>query len=107
MKKRGQSEVLQITLIFEFIAGILIAGILLYAVININNTSSLSEQYLKDDYGIIKGALQGKPGDYKITYPTGTFTVENNEFKKTEGIKVYADNKATIKKDSEKIEITK
>lgn len=107
MKKRGQAEVLQITLIFEFIVGVLIAGILIYAVMAINETSTVSEQYLKQDYSITKDVLQGKPGDYEITYPIGTFTVENNELKQQAGVNIKADNKAIIKKESGKIEITR
>lgn len=105
MEERGQAEVLQITLLFEFIAGILIAGILLYAVMSMNNTSSMSEQYLKTDYNIISEELQGKPGSFTVVYPTGTFTVKNNEFQKPDGVKVVADNKIIIKKDKDKIEL--
>lgn len=105
MEKRGQAEVLQITLLFEFIAGILIAGILIYAMMNLNEASQISEEYLNKDYGIIKGELQGKVGDYKITYPIGTFTVKDNQFQKPTGISINADNNATITKDSTKIEI--
>ncbi len=105
MEKRGQAEVLQITLLFEFLAGILIAGILIYAVINLNETSALSKEYIKQDYQIIKNSLEGEPGDYKITYPTGTFKVEGGEFRDVQGIQIKTDNKATIKKEGNKIGI--
>jgi hypothetical protein len=106
MEKRGQAEVLQITLLFELIAGVLIAGILIYAVMSMNDTSQISEEYLKTDYSTISGILQGKPGEFTIKYPTGTFTVKENQFQKPDGIKITADNKATIKKDDKKVEIT-
>jgi hypothetical protein len=105
MEKRGQAEVLQITLLFEFIAGVLIAGILIYAVMNINDTSDMTGQYLQQDYCAIKDIMLGKPGDYKAIYPIGIFTVEGNEFKKPDTIKITGDNNVTIKKDYNKIEM--
>ncbi|MFH1210703.1 MAG: hypothetical protein V1645_02190 [archaeon] len=106
MEKRGQAEVLQITLLFELIAGVLIAGILVYAVMSMNDASQISEEYLKTDYNLISGILQGKPGDFTITYPTGTFTVKDNQFQKPDGVKISTDNKATIKKDDKKVGIS-
>ncbi|MEM4244724.1 MAG: hypothetical protein QW404_00100 [Candidatus Nanoarchaeia archaeon] len=107
MEKRGQAEVLQITLLFEFIAGILIAGILIYAVIQLNDTSSITEEYLRQDYKIIKNIMEGEPGDYRVTYPTGAFTVENNDFKQPDGMKIKTDQKAIITKQDNKVEIKK
>jgi len=106
MRKRGQAEVLQITLLFEFLAGILIAGILIYAVTNLNDTSALTKEYFQKDYQIIKGTLEGKPGNYEIKYEIGTLTVKDGEFKEPEGMKVKADNKATIKKEGGQVTVT-
>ena len=105
MEKRGQAEVLQITLLFEFIAGVLIAGILMYAVMSMNETSAISQEYLNTDYNIISGVLQGKPGYFTIEYPSGTFTAKDNEFQKAGGVKINADTKVIITKDKDKIEL--
>jgi hypothetical protein len=105
MEKRGQAEVLQITLLFEFIAGILIAGILMYAVMSMNETSTISQEYLRTDYNIVKGVLEGKPGSFTIQYPSGTFTAKDNEFQKADGVKIKADAKVIITKDKDKIEL--
>jgi len=103
MEKRGQAEVLEITLLFEFIAGVLIAGILIYAVMTINETSSITGEYLNRDYGMIKNVIQGEPGDYKIIYPTGTFTFKDDKFVKPGGIKFTGDNKVKITKENGEI----
>ena len=82
MEKRGQAEVLQITLLFEFIAGILIAGILMYAVMSMNETSAISQEYLRTDYNILKGVLEGKPGHSPLT-ALGTNTHQEHSQQKT------------------------
>lgn len=109
MEKRGQAEVLQITLLFELIAGILIAGILIYAVVTINDTSSLTEEYMNKDYGIVKNMLEGKPGDYNVLYQSGTLTIKDGEFKKTDSIQFKGDLAVKITKQNGEIktEMTK
>lgn len=104
MKKRGQ-ESLQLTSLFEFIIGVLVAGILLYFVTHANDTTRMSEEYANNDYNIIKNIMEGKPGDYEITYKTGILTVKEGKFVKEEGLNIKADNQIKIKKEKEKITI--
>ncbi len=71
MEKKGQSEVLTTTLIFELVIGVLVATILVYAVLNINNTSSFSQEYLKQDLMLINETVRSLPGDLDMRYNTG------------------------------------
>lgn len=79
MKKRGQSEVLTTTLIFELIIGVLIAGTLMYAILNINNTSKFSREYMQQDLSLVKEMARGLPGDLDMKYYTGSWCITDDE----------------------------
>lgn len=79
MNKKGQSEVLTTTLIFELIIGVLVATILLYAVLNINNASSFNKEYAKQDLFLIKGMVKSLPGDLDMKYSTGDWCLTDSE----------------------------
>lgn len=80
MKKKGQAEVLTTTLIFELLIGVLIAGILMYAVLSMNNTSSFSRDYMQQDLLLVKEMARSLPGDLDMKYSTGSWCLENNKF---------------------------
>ncbi len=103
MKKRGQAEVLQITLLFEFLAGFLIAGILVYYFMYANDISKISGEYLNQDYQIVKNILEGKPGDYEVVYGTGIFSFKDGEFKKSDEIKLKGDLAVKITKENSEV----
>lgn len=79
MAKKGQAEVLTTTLIFELIIGVLIASILMYAVLNINNTSSFNKEYIKNDLFLIKEMVKSLPGDLDMKYYTGDWCLADGE----------------------------
>lgn len=79
MKKKGQSEVLTTTLIFELITGVLIASILMYAVLNINNPSGFNQGYVKQDLFFIKEMVRSLPGDLDMKYYTGNWCLADGE----------------------------
>ena len=79
MKKRGQAEVLTTTLIFELLIGVLIAGILMYAVLSINNTSRFSKDYMQQDLFLVKEMARSLPGDLDMKYNTGGWCVTGSE----------------------------
>lgn len=79
MRKKGQAEVLTTTLLFELIIGMLIATILMYAVLNINNTSSFNKEYLKQDLLLTKGMVRSLPGDLDMKYDTGDWCLADGE----------------------------
>ncbi len=79
MEKKGQAEVLTTTLIFELIIGVIIASILMYAVLNINNASSFNQEYIKQDLFFIKEMVRSLPGDLNMTYYTGNWCLADNE----------------------------
>jgi len=80
MNKKGQSEVLTITLLFELIIGVLIASILMYAVLNVNNTSTFSKEYAKQDLMLVKEAVRSLPGDIGMNLSTGNWCLIGDEF---------------------------
>lgn len=97
MKKRGQSEVLTTTLLFELLAGVLIAGILMYAVLNINNASRYSKEYMEQDLFLVKEMAKSLPGDLNMRYNTSSWCLaENEEFVRGENCWVR------IKKEGDK-----
>lgn len=104
MKKRGQ-ESLQLTSLFEFIIGVLVAGILLYFVTHANDTVRMTGEYANKDYNIMKNIMEGKEGDYEITYKTGILTVKDGKFEKEEGLNIKADNQVKIKKEKGQVTI--
>ncbi len=73
MEKRGQSEVLTTTLLFELIIGVLIASALAYAVLNLNNTSRFSGEYMKRDFLLTNEMVKSLPGDIDLKYKTGNW----------------------------------
>ena len=100
MKKKGQSEVLTTTLIFELIIGVLIAGILMYAVLNINNASRYSKDYMEYDLFLLKEMVRSLPGDLEMTYNTSSWClVGEEEFAKGNNCMVK------ITKTGDKIEV--
>ena len=79
MRKKGQAEVLTTTLLFELVIGALIATILMYAVLNINNTSSFNREYLKNDLLLTKEMVRSLPGDLDMKYNTGEWCLTDGE----------------------------
>lgn len=71
MHKKGQSEVLTTTLLFELIIGVLIASTLMYAILNINSTSKFSKEYAKQDLLLTKEVVKSLPGDIDMRINTG------------------------------------
>ncbi len=102
MRKKGQAEVLTTTLIFELIIGMLIATILMYAVLNLNNTSSFNREYLKHDLLLTKEMVRSLPGDLDMKYDTGEWCLTDGEdFIKGSNCKVQitkTGDKITVKK---------
>lgn len=114
MKKKGQSEVLITTLLFELIIGVLIAGILMYALLNINNASKFSKDYIQQDLDLVKEMVRSLPGDLEMHYKTGSlcykeggaFTQEatncgikitkTGDEIKIEGVKIKEDEKRSV-----------
>lgn len=83
MYKKGQSEVLTTTLLFELIIGVLIASTLMYAILNINNTSKFSKEYAKQDLLLIKEVAKSLPGDLDMRINTGNWCLaEDDQFVK-------------------------
>ncbi|MBI4447894.1 hypothetical protein HY643_02845 [Candidatus Woesearchaeota archaeon] len=67
--KKGQAEVLQLSLLFEIIIAALVAGILIYSALNYSNFSKFNQQYAEEDLKRIVSAVMAAPGDVKIVYP--------------------------------------
>lgn len=100
MNKKGQSEVLTTTLVFELIIGVLIASIMIYAVLNINNTSHFSKKYMEQDLFLTKEMARSLPGDLDIKYGTGGWCITKDE----EFIK-EVDCQIQVTKTEEKVDI--
>ena len=79
MEKKGQSEVLTTTLIFELVIGVLIATVLVYAVLSINDTSQFSQSYLQQDLFLVKEMARSLPGDLEMKYYTGSWCLADGE----------------------------
>ncbi|MBM3200094.1 hypothetical protein FJZ53_04085 [Candidatus Woesearchaeota archaeon] len=89
MNKRGQSEVLTTTLMFELVIGALIAAMLMYAVMNVNQTSSFSKTYLEYDLDLVKEMAKSLPGDLDMVYYTGDWCLgDDGKFSKGKDCKV-------------------
>lgn len=80
--KKGQAEVLTITLLFEVLAGFLLAGLLIYATLSTGDVEGFSKRYLKADHDILLTTIRSLPGDIEMEYPTGGYRYENGEFRK-------------------------
>jgi len=79
MKKKGQAEVLTTTLLFELIIGVLIAGILMYSLLSINNVSQFSKDYIQQDLALVKEMVRSLPGDLEMKYKTGSWCYGESE----------------------------
>jgi len=82
MQKRGQAEVLTITLLFEVLAGFLLSGVLIYAIMATGNVEGFSSNYLKADHEILISMVKNVPGDVDLTYNTGSYYYKDEEFSK-------------------------
>lgn len=82
MQKKGQSEVLTTTLLFEVLAGFLLAGMLIYATMTTGNVQGFSKSYLKADHEILINMIKNTPGDVELEYDTGGYKYEEGEFYK-------------------------
>lgn len=69
MRKKGQAEVLQISLIFELIAAIIVASFLLYAAISYSSLTEFNKKYLERDLGLLMNAVYSTPGFVEVVYP--------------------------------------
>lgn len=79
MDKRGQSEVLTTMLLFELIIGVLIATILMYAVLNINNTSNFSKEYAKQNLFLTEETVKSLSGDLDMKFNTGGWCLTDDK----------------------------
>lgn len=79
MNKKGQSEVLTTTLLFELIIGVLIASVLMYALLNLNQTSNFSKEYMQQDLMLTKEMAKSLPGDLDMKYDTGSWCLTDDE----------------------------
>ena len=82
MLKRGQAEVLTVTLVFEVLAGILMIVILVYATMSTGNVEGFSKTYLKADHEILIDLMKSVPGDVELEYHTGGYEYIDGEFYK-------------------------
>ncbi|MCG2718640.1 MAG: hypothetical protein L6408_07400 [Nanoarchaeota archaeon] len=80
--KKGQSEVLTITLLFEVLAGFLLAGILIYATFTTSDVEGFSANYLQADHDFLISTIKALPGDIELDYETGDYRYENGKFYK-------------------------
>ena len=100
MQKKGQTEVLTITFLFEVLAGLFLAGILIYAVMTTGNVEGFSAGYLKADHKLLINTVKSVPGDVELEYNTGGYYYENKNFYKGAFGAVY---NLKITKEDEKI----
>ncbi len=82
MRKKGQAEVLTTSLLFEVLAGFLLGGILIYAVMSTGNVEGFSKTYLKVDHELMLSVVNNVPGDVVIEYSTGGYEYQDGEFYK-------------------------
>ena len=82
MRKKGQAEVLQTSLLFEILAGFLLGGILIYAVMSTGNMEGFSAGYLKVDQELLLSTIKSVPGDVEIEYSTGGYKYVDGDFYK-------------------------
>ena len=73
MQKRGQAEVLTTTLIFEVLAGFLVAGIMFYTLTTLNDRSALNKDFIEKDHSMLINTIRGMPGDVELEYDTKNF----------------------------------
>lgn len=69
MNKKGQAEVLQLSLIFEIIVGVIVTSILIYSALNYSNLSKFNQEYATMDLKLLLQTVSAAPGDVKVTYP--------------------------------------
>ena len=79
MQKKGQAEVWEITLLFELVAGFVIAGVLLYAVLTLNDTSTFNTAYAEKDLELLKLTLASVPGETDVDFPLQGYAFENGK----------------------------
>lgn len=81
MHKTGQTEVHTTTLLFELIIGMLIFGILVYAVFNLSSgVSNFSKEYLEKDFLLLNSTLKSVPENAEVRYNTGRFRWEDGQW---------------------------
>jgi len=100
MQKKGQTEVLTTSLLFEVLAGFLLGGILIYAVMTTGNMEGFSEDYLKVDHELLLNIIKSVPGDVEIKYNTGGYRYEDGDFHRGSFTELYT---LTITKEDGKI----
>ena len=102
--KRGQSEVLQTTMLFEIIISILVGGILFWALVGSNDFSLANENYLSIDLQYLTEFVESMPGDVEISYPVSGFGYECEGVDDKKICKLYEDEYCSlkiVKKDGE------
>lgn len=103
MEKKGQSEVLTTTLLFELIIGVLIASVLMYALLDLNQTSKFSKEYMQQDLMLTKEMIRSLPGDLEMEYGTGSWCLTEDDENFVKGINC----KVQIKKEGNEITVKK
>lgn len=69
MQKRGQSEIWETLSLFEVLAGLAIASLLIIAALGLNTFTSFGRDYLTQDLKLISGAVSSSPASVTVYYP--------------------------------------
>jgi len=80
MQKRGQSEVLTLTFLFEVLAGLLMSGLLIYGVLTTGNMQDFNKNYVKADFELMISIVKSVPGDVEMEYDTGGYYYKDGDF---------------------------
>lgn len=69
MLKRGQFEVLQLSLIFEVLMAVAIAALLVYSAVSFDVLSKFKHQYADADLTMLMDQVVAAPGPVELKYP--------------------------------------
>lgn len=69
MDKRGEAETLELSMLFEILIGLAVAGFLIMAALSWNSLSNFNKVYVEEDLQLLSNSLLSSPSEITYNYP--------------------------------------
>ncbi len=89
MRKKGQTEIMSMTMLFEVLGGFLIGGLLVLAILQTGNMEYFSVSFIQADHDVLLSVIRSLPGDVELSYSIGNYYYKDGSFSSLKSKEIY------------------